>query len=561
MKLHLPHALIAAIIVVAMAPATLAEDIKYEGVSNSTSSYGGALTVNSKNPQTWDSAGAVTLSGNNVMKSGSVYGGAISISSSSVIIDNAESVDFIGNYAESTAATFAHGGAVYLNGFNSLFEIKNSTDVKFEGNYVTTEGYSADYAAVGGAIRNINGNQVNICNNENVTFSNNYAEDLYRGRATGGAIDTYGLTISGNTSVDFTGNHINATTDLSYFDKVDWTTQLAKDKEENISMGGAIHARSGGGSTPVYVELRDNDSLLIQGNYIHTVDTREGREKDEYVLSGIYAEANRSSSTIKSYTHVNISTAGTATICDSSVVEGTLSINESYEGKAQNGKVIFTGANTESDLNKIIAANTAEGETARTATEAEITASRTHSVLQDVIVHAGTLSLQDGVILKAEGDVIVKSGATLEVAYTATPEAMVLSLEEAAVTVPIAAVIDADLLLEDNVTMQFVGGALDMNGHSVTMGESITLTYVTASLENLIGSDLILFVNEADGEVIFSESTQLLITDGTTTMSATYSDNLDGSITIKETTIVPEPTTATLSLLALAALAARRRRK
>lgn len=560
MKLHLPHALIAAIIVVAMAPATLAEDIKYEGVSNSTSSYGGALTVNSKNPQTWDSAGAVTLSGNNVMKSDAVYGGAISISSSSVIIDNAESVDFSGNYAESTAAKAAHGGAVYLNGSNSLFEIKNSTDVKFEGNYVTTEGYSTDYAAAGGAIKNINGNQVNICNNEKVTFSNNYAEDLNRGRATGGAIDTYGLTISGNTSVDFTGNHINATTDLSYFDKVDFWTQIGKDDEENISMGGAIHARSGG-SSPAYVELRDNDSLLIQGNYIHTVDTREGREKDEYVLSGIYAEANRSSGTIKSYTHVNISTAGTATICDSSVVDGNLSINESYEGKAQNGKVIFTGANTVSDLDKIIAANTAEGETSRSATEAEITASRTHSVLQDVIVHAGTLSLQDGVILKAEGDVIVKSGATLEVAFTATPEAMVLSLAEAAVTVPIAAVIDSDLMLEDNVTMQFVGGALDMNGHSVTMGESITLTYVTTSLENLIGSDLILFVNEADGEVILSESTQLLITDGTTTMSATYSDNLDGSITIEETTIVPEPTTATLSLLALAGLAARRRRK
>ena len=40
-------------------------------------------------------------------------------------------------------------------------------------------------------------------------------------------------------------------------------------------------------------------------------------------------------------------------------------------------------------------------------------------------------------------------------------------------------------------------------------------------------------------------------------MEVTYTDNGDGSVTLS----IPEPTTATLSLLALAGLAARRRRK
>lgn len=559
MKLHLPNMLLAAVSAAVLSTAALAEDVTYEGICNTTSRYGGALTVSSKTSQTWDGAENVTLTGNSVISHDGVYGGAISISGGSVVIDNAENVDFSDNYVESTAAKAAHGGAVYLYGSNSLFEIKNSGSVTFEGNYVTTEGYEADYAATGGAIKSINGNLVNITNNQDVCFSGNYAEDLHRGRVYGGAIDTYGLSISGNANVTFTGNHINATTDLSYFDKVGFFTQLGKDDETNISLGGAIHAKSGG-STAGYVEIRDNDSLLIRGNYIHTVDTREGRETDEYVLNGIHAEANRSSSTIKSYTHVNLSTAGTAIICDSTVVEGSLNINESYNGKPQNGTVIFTGAYTEQDLNAIIAANTAEGETARTATEAEITASRTHSVLQGVTVHAGTLSLQDGVILKAEEGITVKSGATLEVVSATAPELCAFSLAEAALTMPTAAVVDADLFLEDTASLTLVGGALDMNGNDVVMGEGVILTLVLDSLENVEGANLFLFVNEADGAVTLSDSTVLMLTDGTTTLSATFSDNQDGSITIEETKSIPEPTTATLSLLALAALAARRRR-
>ncbi len=551
--------LLAAVSAAVLSTAALAEDVTYEGICNTTSRYGGALTVSSKTSQTWDGAENVTLTGNSVISHDGVYGGAISISGGSVVIDNAENVDFSDNYVESTAAKAAHGGAVYLYGSNSLFEIKNSGSVTFEGNYVTTEGYEADYAATGGAIKSINGNLVNITNNQDVCFSGNYAEDLHRGRVYGGAIDTYGLSISGNANVTFTGNHINATTDLSYFDKVGFFTQLGKDDETNISLGGAIHAKSGG-STAGYVEIRDNDSLLIRGNYIHTVDTREGRETDEYVLNGIHAEANRSSSTIKSYTHVNLSTAGTAIICDSTVVEGSLNINESYNGKPQNGTVIFTGAYTEQDLNAIIAANTAEGETARTATEAEITASRTHSVLQGVTVHAGTLSLQDGVILKAEEGITVKSGATLEVVSATAPELCAFSLAEAALTMPTAAVVDADLFLEDTASLTLVGGALDMNGNDVVMGEGVILTLVLDSLENVEGANLFLFVNEADGAVTLSDSTVLMLTDGTTTLSATFSDNQDGSITIEETKSIPEPTTATLSLLALAALAARRRR-
>lgn len=539
-----------------MASATaMAESVNYEGQSKEASDwktqYGGTLLITAKTPINWNQVESINFSKNNItgINNSAAYGGAIAINASSLTINESPTVNFKSNNAISSNGKAAQGGAIYLYGSNALLDINNCASVCFENNYTESDGNQCDYDVNGGAVKNINGTTVNIKNNSEVSFINNYVNNNRRGRAVGGAIDTRGLTISGNTKVSFTGNHINAITNNPPFPS-----------EENISKGGAIYSSSSSG-TDSYLQLRDNSELTIQGNYIHTVDTREGREKNEYVLNGIYTEANRSSGVIQSYSHLNLSTAGTATICDGTVVEGNLNINESYEGKAQNGKVILTGAYTESDLNAIIAANTAEGETARTATEAEITASRTHSVLKAVTVYAGTLSVQAGAILKAAEGIIVKDGATLEVVNADSASAYALSLAEAATTIPAASVLDADLILEDNAALTIVGGPVDMNGHSVTIGNDVSITMLLNTLEGVEGTQMTLFNNEADGAVSVSSTAKVLLTDGTTTMSATYTDNLDGSITITATEIVPEPTTATLSLLALAALAARRRRR
>lgn len=73
-------------------------------------------------------------------------------------------------------------------------------------------------------------------------------------------------------------------------------------------------------------------------------------------------------------------------------------------------------------------------------------------------------------------------------------------------------------------------------------------------------SNVVLFKSTATGADYSGMQVTLLDGEGNTTGTATLSYNVDGTVTLNAAA-VPEPTTATLSLLALAALAARRRRK
>ncbi len=82
------------------------------------------------------------------------------------------------------------------------------------------------------------------------------------------------------------------------------------------------------------------------------------------------------------------------------------------------------------------------------------------------------------------------------------------------------------------------GVGLDMNGKSLTMGSNVQVTY-TGNVGNAA-----------------AEGTEYELTLNGQATTATVAG---GNIVIAAS--VPEPTTATLSLLALTALAARRRRK
>lgn len=127
---------------------------------------------------------------------------------------------------------------------------------------------------------------------------------------------------------------------------------------------------------------------------------------------------------------------------------------------------------------------------------------------------------------------------------------------------------DGTLIITGNVTMTgdlevFNGegaqivftldGALDMNGNSVILdGAQILLNIEGTVTDTTKFDELTLFSNYGDDSDI-TESTQIIVkgSDGSTSIRTVGNIN----------SVVPEPTTATLSLLALAALAARRRRK
>ena len=99
------------------------------------------------------------------------------------------------------------------------------------------------------------------------------------------------------------------------------------------------------------------------------------------------------------------------------------------------------------------------------------------------------------------------------------------------------------------------GASLDLGGESLVLSDNVTITIKASSLDAIVSQDYVLFTNVED-----IEGADLTINidagdAGTSTVKLAMAQN--GSVVV----VVPEPATATLSLLALCGLAARRRRK
>ena len=111
-------------------------------------------------------------------------------------------------------------------------------------------------------------------------------------------------------------------------------------------------------------------------------------------------------------------------------------------------------------------------------------------------------------------------------------------------------------------TVTFTEGATITlaNGASMTISDAVVIT-VNMSDEDytaLLGGDAYeLFKGDYTQDVLDNAKVTFVSASGD--LATARVDQTAGSVTIKQ--LVPEPTTATLSLLALAALAARRRRK
>ena len=108
---------------------------------------------------------------------------------------------------------------------------------------------------------------------------------------------------------------------------------------------------------------------------------------------------------------------------------------------------------------------------------------------------------------------------------------------------------DAELIFAD------VDSSIDLGNYDLVLnGGSIALTLADADIANVV-----LFTGAKEDSYSGYEVT-LLDAEGNSTGTAMMKYNANGDITLG-TAAVPEPTTATLSLLALAALATRRRRR
>ncbi|MBQ7024563.1 MAG: PEP-CTERM sorting domain-containing protein [Akkermansia sp.] len=161
-------------------------------------------------------------------------------------------------------------------------------------------------------------------------------------------------------------------------------------------------------------------------------------------------------------------------------------------------------------------------------------------------VDGGALTLNGGsmaAVKLIDGDIYV-NGATTTGALTLTGGTITFNLDAQVATYARNAT-PATMLTVDS---------LDVTGTKIVVNLS------DEAFNKLDGSTFNLFDVEGEEGADLSGA-DIVFTNGTQSKVGTVTANEDGSFTVKDTKLVPEPTTATLSLLALAALAARRRRK
>ena len=564
----------------------------YGGASHDI--YGGAIHVNDGGTliisHVNDNQAGTTdvLFENNVVLGydGYVFGAAIYAGEGSTVeISYNGDVSFSGNSAtaptssyESTAYTSSFGGAIYAGGNVS---ISNNGNVSFSANSASASSYFGTRSP-GGAIH-AEGN-VSISNNGDVSFSGNSAVSSNPGSyhitctPYGGAILAWGaVTISNNVDVSFSGNSASTsdtfnaafggaiyagdTLTISNNADVSFSGNSASVDSFGDTYGGAIHAMKN-------LNIQGNDSVTFEQNY--------ERVGSVYLLRSIYQDGRSGGSM-----NLSAKTGGHITFYDS-VYGGATALNADYtdaEGNTQKAKgdIIFSGKYAKEHLDEILEADGA----GRTATVEEILNSRTTVINGLTNLYGGRLRVEDGAIYKGEGitamegsaaTVLVKdatlnhdgfaltfnAGTTLQVEGESLIVGDVLMQAQSVLNLDGETTINGALTL--GLGMQLAGNVLT-EVQNLQVGQSITLVSGLESLavqtQNLMRS--VEYTTVMDGyEVQASEYFANLA--GNTGLVIRY-DSEGGTVSITQTMAVPEPTTATLSLFALAALAARRRRK
>lgn len=527
------------------------EALEYENLSGS---WGGAVCV--ENRAELSSNGSVVFRGNESYQ----YGGAVYGHYDSIISLNYNAiVEFSKNLAswDGGAISSNLGGAIFLcnNGsvkFNENLSYGDGGAISLSFNINSSTGYSG--TGLGWIIT--------IKNNESVEFNGNIAQN-------GGAIYSWeesSIIINGNGSVKFIGNQASSLSEI---------TGLT-----STGYGGAIYAWSD-------LSIQNNDSVLFKKN-------AEVDSEGSYRLRCLYAEYDYNEDR-----KISFSAAESKSIeFQDAVYIGTgitVNMNEDYidaEGKShkQLGDILFTG--------KYVADNLYEIKGNVAGTETEIQNSSTSEVNSCINLYGGRLRVEDGAIFQgagiiahegSESTVLVKDAELYHEGYElhffeeTKLETLGESLVYADVIIGANATADLSSLtqLNGSLTLEtgstlIIDGTLMLNGE-LMLGDSLTLGGNMLEMVNLLQiEESLTLISGIDYFAIQKEGNEYAsVTNGQQLSASTYFSNLkpDQNLilmydqpqrtlsVIRVTAPIPEPTTATLSLLALAAMAARRRRK
>lgn len=491
----------------------------------------------------------------------------------------AETITYTSSPENTHSLTFTQGDmGAFVNekstsGFDA-FVFKNLNTLKF-CDIIHLDDYWAAARRSGMALYSKNGNIV-VSDNTTVSF-----DKLIAGKGSGGAITSQegDIILSGNNKLSFTNNACGtieaSTVSGGAIANMSGNTMLIGNGDVIFSGNSARYNSYGGGAIFTLdgnITIANNESVTFEKNVRYTTSN------DNYRLNSISLGSATNPPTLS----ISAKEGGTVTFKDSITSTGNLVLNQTYsDGEtsiAQTGKIIFNGASAEADLNAYFTANNIE----RTATEDEITASRTSEIGGTMTLEAGTLSLEEAVRLDVKGATAINNaGTTLMVDSSSTLASGGAITVGSGATLANGGTITADSLsLGADSTLTFYIDSLDDPSANITV-DSITglaganvqllLTDELAaqlfkSLEKLnetsVGeidlSDLLTVGGSASTELQDKLESSSGIIAGANGEYIELISVVDGTATVR---YVPEPATATLSLLALAGLAARRRRR
>ena len=427
------------------------------------------------------------------------------------------------------------GGLFYLS--TSTYtnpQLHTTFNITANGNVTLSNNYSQSY---GGAIAADNNGSypeyytvININDNTGtVTFSGNNTD------GSGGAIRSDGkLNICNNGNVSFTANAVN---------------------KANGNWGGAIYM---GVSTENAFNISGNDKVEFRGNYLY-------KPQSSYVpkatvqLNSIYQKGTNQAN------YISAKTGGSVVFYDAVITESagnkaSYELNADYKDangttKVAGGTITFSGKYAETDL------------AAFTDATGNLDASLTSTLAAATTLHNGTLSIEDKAVLKTKS-LTINDGARLNLqngAYETLDGGALVFKEGSIISATGCNTMNADsITFEENTTLYLTLG--EVNKDSAVINLSTSDLSFSSGTVSFVGIDRL---PEGTYQVLtFADSQRQTTnwnTDSLTVIGLTTGDsfswNENGTVLYLEHLIIPEPTTATLSLLALAGLAARRRRK
>ncbi len=475
----------------------------------------------------------------------------------------------VSGYDNVTADSISAGfnGAVGTIKANNEFSIENNVNVSLtncndtsKGGlfYLTTSTYTNPQQHT---TLNISGNTgtVSISNNYSTSYGGAIAAD------NNGSYPEYYtiINISGNTgSVKFTGNNSDGSGGAIRSDgklnicnngKVSFTSNAVN--KANGNWGGAVYM---GVSTENALNISGNDSVEFRGNYLYRAASSFLPEATVR-LNSIYQKGTNQAN------YISAKTGGSVVFYDAILTEAagnraSYELNADYtdaDGVTQKagGTITFSGKYVQQDL------------AAFTDTVGDVAGSLTSTLVANTTLHDGTLSIEDNAVLQTK-NLTVNTGARLTLqdgTYETLEGGALLFMEGSHVSASGCNTLNADsITFENNTTFTLTLGEINK--------ETALISLTTDSLSFTMGTiDFMGVDGLAEGEYLIFTLTESQLedmdwnTEGLTVKGLSEGDqvmwNESGTALYLNHRIIPEPATATLSLLALAGLAARRRRQ